>query len=82
MGRALDWQDDWRFTENLHVVEAMWMVALSTVNRLEICFKLVHEALEGEADALAVLHAIGSDEYEDEWPRLVACLKILANTLH
>lgn len=78
MGRALDWQGDWSLTGNSHVGEAMWIAALNTMTRLEICRKLIEEALGGDTNAYGVLQELGSDEYEDEWPELVAAFKRLA----
>ncbi|AEO67161.1 uncharacterized protein THITE_14102, partial [Thermothielavioides terrestris NRRL 8126] len=41
MGKALDWQGDWKFTEKSHITEAVWIAALNRINRLEICRKFV-----------------------------------------
>jgi hypothetical protein len=79
LGKALARRVDWKFTEKSHIVEAMWIAALHPTNRLEICRKLVAEALGGgdDVDALDILYDIGDGYYEDDWGDLVAALKRL-----
>ncbi|KEY70172.1 hypothetical protein S7711_03393 [Stachybotrys chartarum IBT 7711] len=78
LGKALEHQGDWTLTKKSHILEAMWIASLNPVNRLEICRKLVHEALDGETDATDVLYDIGADDYKgDQWEKLVAGMKRL-----
>ncbi|KAH7312745.1 hypothetical protein B0I35DRAFT_437658 [Stachybotrys elegans] len=78
LGKALQHQGDWMLTEKSHVLEAVWIASLNPMNRLEICRKLAHEALDGDADATDVLYDIGTDNYDaDQWHKLVAGMKRL-----
>ena len=54
------------------------IAALHESNRLEICRKLVHEAVDDGADALDVLYDIGVGDYGDEdWRALRSNLRRL-----
>ena len=78
LGNALEYKGDWDLTKKSHILEAMWIASLNRMNRLEICRKLVHEALDGEVDATDVLYDIGIDDYEgDQWEKLVSGIKRL-----
>jgi hypothetical protein len=78
LGKALGYQGDWILTKKSHILEAAWIASLNPMNRLEICRKLVYEALDGEMDAMDVLYDIGADDYEgDQWEKLVAGMKRL-----
>ncbi|KAM0209799.1 hypothetical protein ACHAPQ_002727 [Fusarium lateritium] len=82
IGKALSWEGDWRFTKNSHVAEAVWIAALRSMNRMEICRKFVHVALgfEGKFDALDVLDDIGEGLYsKEDWDVLEAKLKLLVD---
>jgi aminoglycoside phosphotransferase (APT) family kinase protein len=80
LGKALSWRGDWRFTENSHVAEAVWIAMLNSTNRMDICRKFVEVALELEnrSDAIGVLYEIGENEYDEQsWGHLEKTLKLL-----
>ncbi|SPJ82283.1 uncharacterized protein FTOL_09688 [Fusarium torulosum] len=80
LGKALSWRGDWRFTENSHVAEAVWIAILNSTNRMDICRKFVEVALELEnrSDAIGVLFEIGENEYDEQsWGYLEKTLKLL-----
>lgn len=80
LGKALDRQGDWMLTEKSNIYEAMCIASLRPMNRLEICRKLVEEALGDEVNGLHVLYDIGSGHCdEDDWEELVAVLKGLVS---
>ncbi|KAI1375091.1 kinase-like protein [Hypoxylon crocopeplum] len=67
LDKVLNRQGDWKFTEKSHITQAVWIATLSSRNRLEICRKLVQEALGVDADeALGVIYDIGSNYYDEE----------------
>lgn len=69
MGEAMQWSGDWEFTRKSHIWEAIWIAALNSVNRLEICCKLVPEAIGGgKAGARRIMYDIGNNEAD--WPTL------------
>ncbi|KAM0424956.1 hypothetical protein ACHAPT_009757 [Fusarium lateritium] len=75
MGKALNMQCDWRFTEKSHMAEAIWIAVRNRYNRSDICRKFVKVAT-GED----ILYDIGMGRYgEDEWKanlkRLVLSMK-------
>ncbi|KAK3934529.1 hypothetical protein QBC46DRAFT_427112 [Diplogelasinospora grovesii] len=39
--KARGWGGDWRYSKISHITEAVWLAALSPINRLEICRKLI-----------------------------------------
>ncbi|KAF4448121.1 hypothetical protein F53441_8437 [Fusarium austroafricanum] len=77
LGKALSWKGDWELTENSHVNEAIWIAALSPMNRLEICRKFVGLALRlDKEDVLDILWEIGEGVYgQEEWDALEDKLK-------
>ncbi|KAL1857459.1 hypothetical protein VTK73DRAFT_8082 [Phialemonium thermophilum] len=76
MGKALQQNEDWKFTKKSHIAEAMWIAALSSRNRLEICRKFVQVALGEDIKALDVLYAVGAGGYGDEaWNALETKLR-------
>ncbi|KAF5018595.1 hypothetical protein F66182_9424 [Fusarium sp. NRRL 66182] len=78
LGKALNWQGDWKFTERSHIAEAIWIAMLRHHNRLEICRKFVQVAVGGDIEALDVLYDIGAGQYgEEDWSILEANLKRL-----
>jgi aminoglycoside phosphotransferase (APT) family kinase protein len=80
LGKALSWRGDWRYTENSHVAEAVWIAMLNSTNRMDICRKFVEVALELEnrSDAIGVLYEIGESEYDEQsWGYLEKTLKLL-----
>ncbi|KAK4159555.1 kinase-like domain-containing protein [Cladorrhinum sp. PSN259] len=69
LGEALQRSGDWEFTGKSHIWEAIWIAALNSVNRLEICCKLVEEATGvDKATARGTLYDIGTGEAD--WPKL------------
>ncbi|KAK3994854.1 hypothetical protein QBC44DRAFT_235034, partial [Cladorrhinum sp. PSN332] len=69
LGEALQRSGDWEFTGKSHIWEAIWIAALNSVNRLEICYKLLEEAIGvGKATARGTLYDIGTGEAD--WPKL------------
>ena len=78
LGKALDWQGDWEFTEKSHIAEAVWIAALNSTNRGHICGKLVQVAAGGDEGGLGILYDIGSNYYgEENWFKLESQLKQL-----
>lgn len=80
LGKALSWMGDWKFTENSHVAEAVWIAMLDSANRMDICRKFVEVALgiENRNDAIRVLYDIGENEYDQQsWGHLQETLKVL-----
>ncbi|KAL7804899.1 kinase-like domain-containing protein [Trichoderma aethiopicum] len=78
MGKALQWQGDWKLTEKSHITEAVWIAMLHPMNRMEICRKFVQVALGDDIKALDVLYEIGADEFgEEDWETLMTNLKRL-----
>lgn len=73
IGKALNMQCDWRFTEKSHIAEAIWIAVRQPTNRTAICRKLV-EVAAGEDD----FYHIGMGYYgEDQWKNLKVNLKRL-----
>lgn len=66
IGAALEWKGDWGYTKKSQIREAVWIAALNTPNRLEICRQMVQVAMGVGVDAMDVLYDIGSDELEEE----------------
>ncbi|KAH0499655.1 hypothetical protein TgHK011_006832 [Trichoderma gracile] len=78
MGKALNWQGDWKLTEKSHIAEAIWIAMLHPMNRMEICRKFVQVGLGDDIKALDVFYEIGVDEYgEEAWNTLKDSLKRL-----
>ncbi|KAH6956493.1 hypothetical protein DER45DRAFT_631067 [Fusarium avenaceum] len=80
LGKALSWNGDWKFTENSHIAEAIWIAMLDSTNRMDICRKFVEVALgsENRNDAIGVLYEIGENEYDQKsWEYLQEKLKVL-----
>ncbi|KAI2466729.1 kinase-like protein [Annulohypoxylon bovei var. microspora] len=77
LGKSLGWQGDWRFTQNSHMTEAVWVAAHHRRDRIEICRKLIEEALNIDTDtALGFLYDIGAGYYDDaDWRELDVKLK-------
>jgi len=71
MGEALGGGGDWKYTKKSEVREAVWIAALNSTNRLEICRKLVQVAIGDGKKALDILYDIGSDRLsEQDWHAL------------
>ncbi|KAI5865644.1 hypothetical protein GGS23DRAFT_560127 [Durotheca rogersii] len=83
MGAALGWEGDWIYTKKSHIREAVWIAALHSLNRPEICRKLVEVAIGGqgeEVDALGMMYDLGSDYLdEQEWRDLKQKLEALVS---
>ena len=76
MGEALGGGGDWKYTKRSEVREAVWIAALNSTNRLEICPKLVQVAIGDGKKALDILYDIGTDYLsEGEWHEL--CGKLM-----
>lgn len=81
LGKALNWQGDWKFTNKSHITEAVWIATLSRMNRLEICQKMVQTALKVDSEAaLDVVFDIGAGYYKKkEWDMLDIKLRQLVS---
>ncbi|KAF4458869.1 hypothetical protein FALBO_14385 [Fusarium albosuccineum] len=78
LGKALEWQGDWQFTEKSHIAEAIWIAALHYPNRLEICRKFVQVVAGDNTEALDILYEIGAGDYgEEDWRNFEGNLKRL-----
>ncbi|SPO00762.1 uncharacterized protein DNG_03510 [Cephalotrichum gorgonifer] len=83
MGAALGWKGDWVYTKKSHIREAVWIAALNSQNRLEICRKMVEvvmEAQEEKVDALDILYDLRSGrQCEQGWRDLKQKLQALVS---
>ena len=84
MQRALGANNDWRYTPNSHIYEAVWIAAISQPRRTEICAKIIQHALQSvrksevEIDGLSILYDIGINEMnEKDWEELKLGVKSL-----
>ncbi|KAM7209875.1 Protein kinase-like domain containing protein [Rhypophila decipiens] len=73
MGEAMQWSGDWEFTRKSHIWEAIWIAALNSVNRLEICCKLIQEVTGDKTTARGIMYDIGCGDAD--WPKLEEQLK-------
>ena len=72
MGRALGRKGDWMYTEKSHITEAVWNAALDGKCRVEICAKLIQEAMGVEkAAAMDILYDLGTDGLDKNYWRVV-----------
>ncbi|KAH6886251.1 kinase-like domain-containing protein [Thelonectria olida] len=69
MGKALNWEGDWKFTEKSHITEAIWIAAQNELPRLRICNKIVQTVV-----ALYRLGRMRGDE-DFDWDTFKATLK-------
>ena len=75
MGEAMQRSEDWEFTRNSHIWEAIWIAALNEMNRLEICLKLVQEATGADAaSARGLMYDIGTGDAD--WQKLETQLEV------
>ncbi|KAI3324256.1 kinase-like domain-containing protein [Xylariaceae sp. AK1471] len=76
LGKAHKWQGDWKYTGKSHILEAIWIAALHSLNRLEICRKFVQAVAGDNTDASDILYDIGTGRYkEEDWVNLKANLR-------
>ncbi|KAL1842907.1 hypothetical protein VTK73DRAFT_2971 [Phialemonium thermophilum] len=75
LGAALAHRGDWSYTKKSHIWEAGWIALLNTVNRLEICRKLLQAAVGDDDDATDILYDLGTGALEKEkWDSIVDSL--------
>jgi hypothetical protein len=63
MGKALNWQGDWKYTWKSHMREAIWIAAQYEINRLSICNKFVQFAMGlTYEDSVAIIYRLGQGD--------------------
>lgn len=72
MGAAMGYEGDWAYTRKSHVREAVWIAALNSMNRLEICRKMVEAVVETrqqkQGEEGAVMEEVeGGKGHEEEY---------------
>lgn len=76
LGKALEWQGDWRYTKKSHHFEAIWVAATDRSNRQDICEKFVRDVLGNDANVSDIFFHIGKGDYaKEDWVTLKTKLR-------